>query len=459
MWAARAGVALLGTTATIAMGAGPAQASSTSVARVDASNIYFKAGSGLANRVVVTMAPEGKDWVIIDDKYEIKAGNECVAIKGDKTKVTCHVMQNANFYLGDRNDTLENRTGVALYAYGSSGNDSITGGSGQDHLYGGSGNDTISGADRDDYLYGESGNDRLNGGDGDDRLYDGSGNDRSNGGAGNDTLLEGPGKDRLYGSADTDTLLASGRTEADYFSGGAGDNDTIDYSRTTKAVTADADGVKGDDGIKGGNDTIATDVENLKGGSGNDTLIGTAGKNWLMGNGGNDRIYGRGGDDWLRGGTGNDLLNGGAGNDQLRGDGEVGYATEKPYSDVLIGGPGVDEADYYNYSTQPIAVDLDGQSGDDGRKGEHDSVGADVENLTGGRGSDILIGNAANNVISGGWGGVDTIQGGAGDDQLIANTDTPYGDGDRDTLDGGTHVSGDACFYGVAEDTAINCES
>ncbi|GGN34354.1 Ca2+-binding RTX toxin-like protein [Actinoplanes campanulatus] len=454
-WAVRAGVALLGTTATIAMGAGPAQAASAGVASVSGSKLVYQAGSGLANQVLVT---ESGGTVTIDDKYKIKAGKGCTAVPGDKTKVTCTGAKYASIRLGSKNDILVNKSGLIVYAFGSTGNDYFVGGAGKDYLHGGSGNDTIFGADGNDWLYGESGNDNVNGGDGADRLDDGSGNDRSNGGSGNDTLLESAGKDKLYGSAGDDHLSASGRTEADYFSGGDG-TDVVDYFGAKKPVTADADGVGGDDGIKGGKDTISSDVENLSGGSANDTLIGSAGANVLRGGGGNDRLYGQGGDDALFGESGHDVLNGGAGNDTLTGDDSVHHDTEKLYGDVLVGGTGVDLANYHGY-WEPVTVDLDGRSGDDGVKGEHDSVGADVENLTGGYGSDTLTGNAANNVIIGGDDSADTIQGGAGDDRLIAGSEPgTTADGGRDALDGGTHVSGDACSYNADEDTAINCES
>lgn len=49
-----------------------------------------------------------------------------------------------------------------------------------------------------------------------------------------------------------------------------------------------------------------TQIENARGGSGNDTLRGNETVNWLFGNGGNDSLRGGGGDDVMRGGAGND---------------------------------------------------------------------------------------------------------------------------------------------------------
>jgi Ca2+-binding RTX toxin-like protein len=68
----------------------------------------------------------------------------------------------------------------------------------------------------------------------------------------------------------------------------------------------------------------------MRGGPGNDTLVGGGLSDKLIGGAGNDKLTGRGGDDLLYGGPGNDELLGGAGNDVLRGG----------PSDVMNGGAG-----------------------------------------------------------------------------------------------------------------------
>lgn len=65
-----------------------------------------------------------------------------------------------------------------------------------DHFYGGNGNDTLKGLGGNDYLEGNAGNDVLNGGLGRDSLIGGMGNDALNGGMDNDTLVGGQGFDR-----------------------------------------------------------------------------------------------------------------------------------------------------------------------------------------------------------------------------------------------------------------------
>lgn len=96
---------------------------------------------------------------------------------------------------------------------GGSGNDKMTGKSGDDVLNGGSGNDRLSGGAGDDVLNGGSGNDVLDGGAGDDVLNGGSGNDALEGGAGDDILNGGSGNDILHGGLGDDILT-----------GGAGDD-------------------------------------------------------------------------------------------------------------------------------------------------------------------------------------------------------------------------------------------
>ena len=63
-----------------------------------------------------------------------------------------------------------------------------------------------------------------------------------------------------------------------------------------------------------GSDTLIG-IENLTGGSGNDTLTGSSSNNVINGGSGNDTINGGGGHDRIIGGAGRDILTGGTGND------------------------------------------------------------------------------------------------------------------------------------------------
>ncbi|WP_317620621.1 calcium-binding protein [Actinoplanes sp. KI2] len=259
------------------------------------------------------------------------------------------------------------------------------------------------------------------------------------GGSGNDIMVGGSSADHLLGEMGNDTLL------------GMAGNDNLD-------------GFNGDDTLWGGDGNDA-----LYGWWDNDTLHGGNGNDFLQGLDGNDKLYGDAGADSLTGGRGSDRLEGGAGDDYLSGDDPRESSTV--WADVMLGGPGRDGVDYEFYS-KPVTVDLDGATGDDGQAGEHDTVGADVEQLVGGSGADHLTGNAAANGINGGNGN-DVIHGLGGNDTLSGDEgrDTVYGDdGDdlifgqdevevADHLDGGANATaGDECQPGTA-DTTINCES
>jgi Ca2+-binding RTX toxin-like protein len=189
---------------------------------------------------------------------------------------------------------------------GSAGNDSVDGGIGDDTVTGSAGNDTLTGGDGNDSVDGGADNDSIDGGNGDDTVDGGSGNDTVGGGAGNDVVRGGDGDDVLKGGAGNDTL-----------DGGDG-NDTADYSDDTGNVHATL-GAPGDStGTSTGSDTL-TNIENITGGAGNDTLAGDGGDNVLSGAAGNDSLDGGAGNDSLDGGLGNDTISGGTGADTLNG--------------------------------------------------------------------------------------------------------------------------------------------
>ena len=169
------------------------------------------------------------------------------------------------------------------------------------------GSDVLTGTARDDVICGFGGDDVLRGGGGKDRLLGGSGDDRLHGGGGNDRLRGGAGDDRLFGAARRDDNLRGG-DGSDRMSGGPG-RDLGDYLAHETAVSLSA-GNGANDGSRGEGDELRSDVENLRGGSGNDSLQGNGAANWL---------HGFGGDDRLRGGMANDDLFGGMGDDTLDG--------------------------------------------------------------------------------------------------------------------------------------------
>jgi hypothetical protein len=141
---------------------------------------------------------------------------------------------------------------------------------------------------------------RITGGTGNDSLTSGNAADTLLGGDGVDNLVALGGGDTLEGGAQDDTL--NGGTGPDILRGGAG-IDTVTYSSRTATVVVDIDGVSDDggslDGPAGARDRVVTDVERLVGGSGPDTLIGSAGGNRLTGGLGADVLRGLGGNDTL----------------------------------------------------------------------------------------------------------------------------------------------------------------
>jgi Ca2+-binding RTX toxin-like protein len=221
----------------------------------------------------------------------------------------------------------------------------------------------------------------------------------------NDTVrVVAPTPARILGGDGSDVLR--GGSGADTLAGGPG-IDVADYSDRGNPLTITLDGQPGD-GEAGENDNDAADIEIVNGGSGADTITGSDADNVLNGNGGNDTLNGQGGSDALNRGDRDGNLDAGAG------------------ADVLNGGAGIDAVSYAS-AALPVRVTLNGVVGD-GAVGENDNVGADVENVTGGKAGDVLIGNSGANVLQGGPGddrllggrGPDTLDGGNGNDALQA---------------------------------------
>jgi hypothetical protein len=131
---------------------------------------------------------------------------------------------------------------------------------------------------------------------------------------GPETITGTPGADSLYGRGGNDVLLGlagnddlDGGPGADDIHGGAG-NDAASYAASPGGVTVTLDG-KANDGMPGEGDNVHTDVEDVYGSPGDDTLTGDRANNTLDGGAGNDSITGGKGFDGLYGGPGNDTIN------------------------------------------------------------------------------------------------------------------------------------------------------
>ena len=368
----------------------------------DGDDVYTAAGGGAAGGVfgqpIAVFGGPGNDTfnqgsaATVSETISGGSGTDTVSYASRSATVTVTIGAGANDGAASENDDIMSDVEVVT---GGTGDDTLTAfASLPATLNGGPGNDT---------LVGGSANDTLNGGPGNDVLRGMAGNDVMNGDDGNDTFDEG-----------------SAANGSDVMNGGAG-IDTVDYSARTVALVVTMDGVAANDGEVGENDNVKADIENLKGGSGNDTITGNALSNVITG------------------GAGNDVMNGGAGDDVF----PQGAAADG--NDTISGGPGVDKVDYSRRSDD-ITATLDGvtPSGDLAAS-EADILGSDVENLEGGAGDDVLTGNASANELVGGagddtissLGGDDTIEGGEGDDDIScgAGFDVTVGRIGNDTID------------------------
>jgi len=196
------------------------------------------------------------------------------------------------------------------------------------------------------------------------------------GGAGNDILAGKAGSD--FYNFDTDTALGTDTiTEAS----GSG-TDTLSFTGSTNAITVNL-GVLGNQTINS-NLTLnltATEVENVTGGSNNDTITGNALVNGFTG------------------GAGNDALAGAAGNDIYNFDTDTALGTD---TITEISGGGTDTLNF-NGSTNAIAVNL-GLLGNQTVNSNLtlNLTTAEVDNVTGGSNNDNITGNALANAFIGG---------------------------------------------------------
>nr|MBP6277031.1 calcium-binding protein [Limnohabitans sp.] len=295
---------------------------------------------------------------------------------------------------------------------GTAGNDTLDGSAYTTglSLSGGTGNDVLRGGLADDTLIGGAGDDTLRGGGGTDSLQGGEGSDWADfsdrtSGLVNVNIGVYDSIENAMGTAYDDSFLAKAGDEANAYVGGADSlngvdgTDTVSYENAATAVKASlaTGGTLGD----AAGDTYQS-IENLTGSAYADDLQGNDGDNSLQGKGGDDTLIFSKGHDTLEGGTGTDT---------------VVYA-------------GVTAVVNANLLTKLGTVA-------DGSSQEFRSI----ENLTGGAGSDILVGNDSANTLLG-MVGNDSILGGAGDDNLQGGdgADSLVGGAGADILSGGSGI-------------------
>lgn len=389
---------------------------------------------------------------------------------------------NALQYNGDARSLIEN-------AVGGSGDDTLTGNDAWNTLDGGTGDDSYFGGIGNDTIIDEDGANTFDGGTGTDTLdlraatagwsvglgngvasysgifstvvsienvYGGSGNDVFIGNTLGNRLEGGDGDDSLYGGDGVDTF-------EDYFGGnaifGGNDRDTLDLSGGGSRWTVDL--VAGTF-VKAGIVSTVSDVENVLGGSNDDTITGDDEDNTLYGGDGDDVMAGGLGANILYGGDGDDTLTSTLGLDELFGGNDEDTFVTGTFG-VTIDGGGSDDTVFA--STFVGTNDLDGGDATDtidwSASFENgltfdlaagtvaDAFGSDrmanFEHLTGTDGDDTITGTSAANTLDGGD-GLDTIYGGAGNDILYAGAgnggqENLYGGADVDILYGGTSLA------------------
>ncbi|HEX2554612.1 MAG TPA: calcium-binding protein [Microvirga sp.] len=338
----------------------------------------------------------------------------------------------------------------------------------------GSGNDVISTGAGNDILIGNAGSDQLRGGAGLDQVQGGAGGDllevldgdlvtgeTYDGGADFDTLRTDAAALDLTGVTVTniesvETSRAAGTAFkvgsaalAVLVHGSAGANDSLTLVGA-KLTEAQRNQI-----LSQGIESI-TEIGEVTGTGGDDTITGIDGDDNLEGGPGNDTIDGRSGDDTLAGGVGDDALLGGAGNDALHG----GEGSDRLHggmgNDILNGGAGPDQMtggsgdDIYTVDeVGDVVTELAGEGTDLVQSSVSFTLGGNVENLTlmgagaingsGNALANTILGNSAGNRLSGGAGN-DTLSGGSGDDILKggAGNDRLLGGAGDDRMFGGT---------------------
>ncbi|PLX75764.1 MAG: hypothetical protein C0614_10685, partial [Desulfuromonas sp.] len=427
---------------------------------VDASGTYTDSGGATIDYSMATQTLyfSWRDAVSTEDFNVIQSGQQVMILPREGL--------GADFYGLDGSDEIHAGAGDDT-VYGDQyfdGSSWVAVVGGADEIHGGEGSDTLYGGDSMDTLFGDTGDDTIYGDDDPaiDPVMANGGADTIDGGTGNDLLYGGVGGDTIYGGGDNDTII--GGTGADIIYGGyAGSDagiDTVSYSNDTSAgISAWLDGITAGVGGEAAGD-ILSGIENLIGGSGDDSFYGSASDNELSGGGGDDTFFGSGGSDIFYGGdstadSGIDtvsyanssitdggvdasLIAGGSSGlsagdsyhgienligtdfvDTLEGDSSDNVLTGGSGGDMLSGGAGSDTASYANAGAGVTAV-LDSnfwdlQTGD----AEGDQFNS-IENLTGSIHDDVLYGDSKNNILAGGD-GADKLYGLDGNDTLVVN--------------------------------------
>jgi Ca2+-binding RTX toxin-like protein len=302
------------------------------------------------------------------------------------------------------------------------------------NVYGGALGDKITGNSLNNILSGNGGNDSLRGAFGDDLLI---------GGSGNDTYIIDADVD--FGTKTIDEATSGGIDSLDFRSSAIGIHldlgdlatqalsTNVFLTRVGLQSIENVYGGSGNDSLRGnfGNDMLngGSGNDDLSDGTGNDILDAGAGDDTLDGGDGNNTLYGGAGNDTLYGGGNNDMLYGGAGNDEFFS--EIGHS-------MFYGGTGDDTYLIFDVGIS-VAIENSFEGNDQVNSGVSYVLGNGLENLwlfnssgsldTNGTGNNLnneIVGNDGSNRLSGKVGN-DTLEGQQGNDVYVIDADVDSG--------------------------------
>ena len=326
-----------GTMALVTSTAATAGAQTTSgPSAVFAFGVLAVVGDAQDNAIVVSRDAAGR-ILVNGGAVRVLGGTPTVA--NTRTIAAVGLAGNDTITLDEANGALPAATLI-----GSSGDDTLTGGSANDLLIGQAGNDTLLGKGGFDQLFGGADNDTLTGGDADDQAF---------GEAGDDLMIWNPGDDTDLneGGEGIDTTQVNGGNGAEAFTTTA-NGARVRFDRvtpapfsvdigTTENLVLNANG--GDDSFSATGNLAALISITVDGGEGNDTILG--------GNG-NDRLLGGPGNDFVDGNQGADTGLLGAGDDTFQwdpGDGSDTVEGEDGFDTMLFNGANIAE----NFDVSP----------------------------------------------------------------------------------------------------------
>ncbi|WP_158246498.1 cadherin-like domain-containing protein [Thalassospira sp. GB04J01] len=211
--------------------------------------------------------------------------------------------------------------------------------------------------------------------------------------------------------------------------GTTGDVGDVSFRASSYGYRETEDGIEIGDGnalIVGGDEDQVRDLadsnyDGLVTGAGDDTLGNSSGDDgYLSAGAGNDTLIGGSGNDWLSGGDGADTIVAGTGHDILFVDAQ----------DVIDGGAGFDVVLGQGEDSLSIDLGVTNTEAVYGAAGNDDLRAGRAINVTidGGAGDDQVIGGEGHDLLSGGE-GADTLRSGEGDDTLIVDENDDFNGG------------------------------